>query len=80
MVDPVGAAVAAAEEKVETHNQINLTISSTGRHVLLSHPVDMTDGELLELVGFLGSTLREALARDRASRSPIVLARAVPRP
>lgn len=85
-MDQVGAAVKAVEEReaeaqsVEEHAQVNLTITSTGRHVVFSYPVDLTDGELLEWIGFLGNNLRQALIAQRAAAAgpQLVVARALP--
>lgn len=65
MKDPIKDAIKASEP-VEKHAQLNVTISSTGRHVGISFPVDMTDGELLEFVGWCGTNLRLSLAQERA--------------
>jgi hypothetical protein len=65
-IDAVAAA--AAEPTAEEHRQVTVKIATTGRHVVISFPVDMTDSEALEFIGWLGSDLRQALAQERATR------------
>lgn len=60
---------AASEPTAEAHRQVTVTISTTGRHVVVSFPVDLTDSEALEFVGWVGSGLRQALAEERAQRT-----------
>jgi hypothetical protein len=63
--DPIGAAVAATEQQVQME-QMQVTISSTGRPFIVAFPTDMTDAELLEVIGWAGTTLRGHLAANRA--------------
>jgi hypothetical protein len=76
--DPVDDAIAAtgAPRPVEMENR-KVIIGSTGRPVLIAHPVDMTDAELFELVGWLVVALRGELAARRSSGPRLVLARPV---
>lgn len=46
--------------------QINLTIASTGRPFMLGIPTGMTESELLEVIGWLGTDLRRHLIAQRA--------------
>lgn len=45
--------------------QLTVTISSTGRPFAVAIPADMTDGELLEVVGWMGTALRQHIAARR---------------
>ena len=67
-VDQIDQAIAAAEAPApEPLQQVTVTIASTGRHVVIAFPPDMTDAEALEFVGWVGTQLRIALAQQRAS-------------
>ncbi len=69
-MDPIEKAIAAAgEAPAEAHRKVTVTIASTGRHIVLSFPLDMTDSEALEFVGWVGSSLRQALSDERAKRA-----------
>lgn len=72
--DPVDAAIAAAEAKPATIQmaQEQVTISSTGRPVILVFPPDLTDSELAELTGWMLTGLRAKIA---ANRTPSPLSR-----
>lgn len=60
--DPIQAAIdASATPAVEEHEQVTITIASTGRHVGLSFPIDMTDAELFEFVGWASTNWRNVL-------------------
>jgi hypothetical protein len=80
MADKIDAAIeAAAAEPPEAHSQTTVRISSTGRHVVMSFPTDMTDQELLEFIGWLGASFRLGLIGERAKKeSRIVPVRVVP--
>jgi hypothetical protein len=67
--DPIDAAVEAVERPAQAMEQTTVTISSTGRPVVIAWPPDMTDGELLEFVGWLSTNLRLELAKRRAKGS-----------
>jgi hypothetical protein len=71
--DKVGAAINAAAAPQRFRLQV--TISSTGRIVLLDAPADITDSELLEFAGYLGTQLKAQLdaARKRTAGGRIVL-------
>jgi hypothetical protein len=55
--------------------QVTVTIATTNRPVQIAYPLDMSDAELLEFVGWLSVQLRIHLAQRRAARpeSRIVL-------
>lgn len=46
--------------------QINITIASTGRPFLMGIPVGMTEPELLEVIGWMGTALRQHLITQQA--------------
>ena len=58
----------------ETHEVVTVAIS-TGRHMVLSFPVDMTDGELLEMAGWIAVALR---AHVTPKRLHLVMANRMP--
>lgn len=58
-INDVKAEVAHLED--ENHRQKLLTLASTNRHVILSYPADMSDGELLEFIGYLTHEFRRQL-------------------
>lgn len=70
MNDPVDDAIKAAEAQppAEVHQSVTVQISSTGRHVILSFPQDLTEAELFEFVGWASNQLRIGLAQERAKR------------
>lgn len=45
----------------ENHRQKLLTLSSSSRHIILSYPQDMTDGELLDFGAWLLGGFRAQL-------------------
>jgi hypothetical protein len=68
--DKVGPAIAAVEQAEQTVTMQQLppiTISSTGRPVLLSIPVDITDSEIAELCGWMLTGLMAAKRAERAN-------------
>lgn len=67
--DPIDEAIAATNAPSEIHEQTTVTISSTGRHVVISFPQDMTESELFEFVGWSANQLRVALAQRRAQQA-----------
>jgi hypothetical protein len=67
MTDRIDAAIAAAKP-TEVHKQHTVTISSTGRHMVISRPQDMTEAELFECVGWMANNLRLALEQEAAQR------------
>jgi hypothetical protein len=69
--DQITEAIAAGGA-AEEHRQVTVTLSSTSRHVVISFPVDITDSELLEFTGWVGSSLRLGLAQDRVASRLIV--------
>jgi hypothetical protein len=63
--DPIDAAIAATANSV-TLMEIPVTIASTGRPFKITVPVDMTDGELAEVMGWMGSGLLNHFRAERA--------------
>lgn len=75
-MDPVDEAIAAAAAQPRTFQmqQHSVTIASTGRPFVMAVPVDVTEAELLEIVGWVGRDLRLALQqRQRTTRPRIVI-------
>lgn len=76
--DPIDAAIAAADapQKVEMQ-QINITISSTSRPVIIAIPTDISDSEIAEVGGWLLTTLMNAKRAERAQAAgpKLVIAR-----
>jgi hypothetical protein len=72
VTDRIDDAIAAVEPIAMTQLQINL--SSTGRPVMLAVPIDLTDSELIEFIGWLGT----AFLGIRKPKSPIAVARSLP--
>lgn len=57
--DPIDQAIASVEgERTVTMCEVPVTISSTGRPVILHVPVDMDDREVLELGAFILLSMR----------------------
>lgn len=80
--DPVEAAIGAAEKRAVQLKQWQVTIGSTGRPTLLALPVDVTEGEIAELAGWLLTTLlRSRRVEQQQAKTPrLVIARGrVPR-
>lgn len=78
--DPVGAAVAAVEEREQAPAPIEMvqrqvTISSSGRPAILVYPQDMSETELAELTGWMLTQLRSELLAARAASSRIIVPR-----
>lgn len=70
-VDAVAQAIEATEQATPVAMaQRQLTISSTGRPFVFLHPVDMTEGELFEVVGWLAAAFRVELEQRRRQRDP----------
>jgi hypothetical protein len=63
----IDQAIAVAEKTQVPMEQVNVTIATTGRPVQITFPVDMTDSELLEFVGWCGQNLRVHLFQRRQS-------------
>jgi hypothetical protein len=66
--DQLDAAIAATEgqKAVVQMEQINVTIASTGRPFAIGIPMDMTEPELLEVIGWMSTNLRIHLGQRRA--------------
>lgn len=64
--DPIEAAIAVTEAPVVQVATVQVTISSTGRPFAMQIPVDMTDGEMAEVVGWMCSTVLASLRAERA--------------
>lgn len=77
--DPIDAALAAAEAPTQVAMvERMVTISSTGRPVVVAYPQDVTDGELLEFVGWVGSRLLGELRAERLKKGGLVIAGRLP--
>lgn len=78
MSDKVDAAIAAdaAKPKPVDMLQFNAIISSTHRPATIILPEDATDGEILEVVGWVGSVVlgmyRQARQKSAAGRIEVV--------
>lgn len=82
MADKIKDAIAATQPRDDelVMAQQTVRIGSTGRPVILGYPEDLSDGELLELLGWMAIGLRQALA-DRRAKSVlgrIQVARSLP--
>ena len=64
--DPIDAAIAAADKPTVQMEQLNVTIGSTGRPLVIAFPTDMTEPELLEVVGWMATALRGHVNTNRA--------------
>lgn len=73
--DKLGAAIAAAEKPPEQELRIwSATIASTGRNASILLPVDATDGEIAEFVGWvLGPVMATYRAERAQPRSGILI-------
>ena len=68
VLDPIDAAIAAAEEPAPVAmTQLQVTISSTGRPAVIAIPDDATDGEIAELAGWLLTQVLMAFRQKRAA-------------
>lgn len=77
--DPIAKAIDASEKPAVVMAQVNVTIASTGRPVVLGVPQDMTESELFELVGWMATSLRTAVREQAGRRGPqLVVARGLP--
>lgn len=61
MVKAVDRIKEVAESTGERHRQKLLTLASTGRHIVVSFPDDLTDQELLDFLGYLTHEFRAQL-------------------
>lgn len=88
MNDQIDAAIAAAAAMdaasalpvpapYATHT-IDVTLASTGRVFAVTFPTDMTDGEVAEAMGWMGTYLLNGLRNDRRAASQLVAAAAMP--
>jgi hypothetical protein len=77
VTDQVDTAIAATEPGRTPGTSLSVTLS-TGRKVGVVVPLDLTIAEALDLVGFVSSGLGPELARRKAARSPIQIARVLP--
>lgn len=76
MVDKIDDAIAGVQASQDPGNApgdeskrhtLTLTLErSGGRHVILNFPIDLSDAEVLEWMGFLGTQLAAAFAVERA--------------
>ena len=65
--DRIDTAIASAQ--AEERETTPITITSTGRMIMLDWPADLTDGELAEFIGWLGTNLLMHLRQRRAGDS-----------
>lgn len=79
MAEPVVDAVAQAIEATEQATPVamaqrQLTISSTGRPFVFLHPVDMSESEVFEVVGWMATAFRAEQEQEqrRKQRDPAV--------
>lgn len=59
------SAIAAAEAAPIAMEQVTVTISTTKRPFVVAFPPDLTDQELLEVIGWMGQGLRLKLLANR---------------
>lgn len=80
MTDPIDKAIAAEAAKPPEMAQHQAIIASTGRPVVLLLPMDATDGEILEVVGWIGNIVLGWYRQERAKTAVgrIVVAKALP--
>lgn len=73
--DPIDHAIAAAEKPVQIRMmRIPVTIASTKRPAVVELPADISDAELLELIGWLAAVVAPQLRAQRESpRSRILV-------
>jgi hypothetical protein len=64
MSDPIDAAIGAVESTVNMIG-VDVRISSTGRQFTVGVPEDMTEAELLEMLGWLVTVLAGTLKANR---------------
>lgn len=75
--DVIGDAIAAAEKDVDMFS-IPVVIASTGRPCQISVPADASEAEILEIVGWMATSLAAATRAHREKgRSGLVIARSV---
>jgi hypothetical protein len=73
--DNVDQAIARAETNVEMIH-IPVVVNATGRPFSVDVPVDMTELELIAMVGWITNALVNVVAQNRAKKSsPIVVVR-----
>lgn len=78
MNDQIDQAIAAADRPAPLELvEVPILIASTGRPAVVGIPIDVTEAEVLELVGWIASSLRKHLAAN--ARSRIEIARSIPR-
>lgn len=61
----IDQAIASANKQSVEMEQITVTIASTGRPVMIAFPRDATDSELLEVIGWMATTLRSHVATNK---------------
>jgi hypothetical protein len=72
-MDPVDAAIEAAQPQPVRLRQVQVTIASSGRPFVLAIPEDLSEAELFEIVGWMSNDLRIGLAQQRSPASRIVV-------
>lgn len=78
--DPIDAAIAAtsAPDPIP-YTMVELTLNASGgRAVTLGLPLDLSESELIELMGWLGTTARSHLVNVAATTPRLEVARAMP--
>lgn len=63
IVDAIAQGIEAAERRSVTMIDTQIAIASTGRPVLMSTPVDLSDVEIIELASFVLLYLRPDIVR-----------------
>lgn len=74
MSDPIDQAIAAAAAPATVQLvEVKVQISSTGRPVIMAVPVDLDDGEIIELAAFVLVGLRPHIARTTSPASRLIV-------
>lgn len=68
MSDKIDAAIAAQAQPMEERFQVPVTIADTGRQFVIDIPADMTDAEMVDMLGWIGTNL--ALHVRQRTRGP----------
>lgn len=78
--EAIEAAIAAADQPTVAMAQLQVTIASTGRPFAMTFPADMTDAELVEVTGWMLTSVVGSLRAERARRSSgrLIIPRSLP--
>lgn len=68
----------STQPNLEGYAQASLKLVTTGRAIYLLVPIDLTEGETLDLMGWEGAMLQKFLAGERMKRGGLVLATTIP--